>query len=920
MASGQKVNWKNLPKNAYLEGQVILKLKPSDNQVAGRKVESIKDEVLKGIKHKKTKQIFDEKKTKNSKHSRLSESRLRKANEKYGVHQIFQVDLTNEVDLAQTLEYLNNHEAVEYAEPVYRNYPMLTPNDTQYANQYNLTITQTPAAWDIEQGNEDVVIGIVDNEFIINHEDLVNKWYYNDAERNGIDGVDDDMNGYVDDSLGYDFFGRDPVVAPNDTYYTGHGMFVAGMAGAETNNGKGVASIGNKCKLMPLAMSGTYGNSMEAVIYGAMNGCKIVNMSWGRTTYPSRYEQEMFNYLTEVYDVVFVAAAGNTNAYLDFFPATYENVMGVAASNSSDRKAGFSTQSHLIDIIAPGNALRSTWNTGYNTNGSGTSYASPFTAGAIGLIRSNFPHLSATQASELLRITSDSSFYNNVNNAPFAEKLGFGRLNIYRALTELGTTPVVRFHNFEYLTSTSKKIMPDSIVNISMDFRNYFKSTGNLNITLTTTSSYVTIVDGSLNIGTLDSLEIYSNNDQPFQVKFSNTTPANHKAIFRIGFSDGEYYDYQYFYIVYDEGGTPFPSTYDLNVNYFTVGVDADGRFGKTGTYSNPRGTGLKYKNTTNILNEAGLILATDASHVADPLRTTVGNQNSDFTVIDNVMLYEYEGNYSTVHSRYEDYSRNTNPIGLEIEQLLTIWYPEADTSYFLIEYDITNKSGENIPTLYAGLFADWQISGSTDHADWDATYKFGYVYNNAQNQYVGIMPLNDEVDYYAINLTDAGEANNLDLSSDFTDAQKFQSISSNLLKTNAGASLGSDVAHVVSTKIENLGNNETQKIGFVIACGSSLSELQEAMQRSRTYIRAIPNHWSKPTLFSISEVKARDVSFTWKDNSDDETGFVIERSTSPNFDENVIEIQVNTPNLESFTDNTALPNTSYYYRIKAKK
>ncbi|GAB4329604.1 MAG: hypothetical protein OHK0038_03710 [Flammeovirgaceae bacterium] len=916
----QKISWKNLPKDAYIEGQVILKLKPSvQNQISSRRVESIKDEVLRGVKYKKTKPVFDAKRKNVSNHVRLSEKKLREAQKKYAVDNIFQVDLSSEANMIQTLEYLNNHEAVEYAEPVYRNYPMFTPNDTHYASQYNLTITQTPAAWDIEQGSENVVIGIVDNEFIISHEDLVNKWYYNETERNGIDGVDDDMNGYVDDSLGYDFFGRDPDVAPNDTYYTGHGMFVAGMAGAETNNGKGIASIGNRCKLMPLALSGTYGNTMEAVIYAAENGCKIVNMSWGRTTYPSRYEQEMFNYLTEVYDVVFVAAAGNTNAYLDFFPATYDNVFAVTASNSSDTKASFSTRSHFIDIIAPGNALYGTWNTGYNASGSGTSYAAPFAAGAIGLIRSHFPHLSAIQSAELLRITADTNFYDNVSNAPFLEMLGYGRLNIYCALTQLGTTPVVRFHDLNYSSSTGKKIMPDSIVNIFMTFTNYFKNTENLQITLSTSSTYVTIEQNTFNIGALDSLSSISNSSTPFQIKFSSSTPLNHKAIFRVGFKDGSYVDYQYFYITYDEGEKPFPSTYDLNVNYFTVGLDADGRLGKTGTYSNPRGTGIKYK-TTSILNEAGLILATDAFHVADPLRTTPGNQNNDFTLLDNAMLYEYEGIFASVHSRYEDYTRNENPIGVEVEQLFTIWYPTADTSYFLMEYDITNKSGSTIPILYAGLFADWQISGSTDHADWDSTNKFGYVYNHAQNFYVGIMPLNDLVDYYAINLTDIGETNNINLTDDFTDAEKFQSLSSNLLKTNAGSGSGGDVAHVLSTKIEHLENNQTQKVGFVIACGTSLAKLQEAMQRSRIYVRSIPSYWSKPTQLSVSSVGARNVALTWKDNSDDEAGFVIQRSTSPSFDVDLFEIQVDTPNLENFSDTSAMPNTTYYYRIKAKK
>ncbi|MDW8288313.1 MAG: S8 family serine peptidase, partial [Flammeovirgaceae bacterium] len=570
--------------------------------------------------------------------------------------------------------------------------------------------------------------------------------------------------------------GRDPDVSPNDTWYTGHGMFVAGVAGAETNNGVGIASVGNKCKLMPLALSGTYANTMEAVIYAAQNGCKVVNMSWGRPWYASRWEQEMFNFLTEAYDVVFVAAAGNTPSYVDFFPATYDNVIAVAASNSADQRAWFSTYSHLIDIIAPGDMVYGTWNTGYNFGGSGTSYAAPFVAGAIGLIRSHFPHLNAKQAAELLRITADASFYSHPANSPFAEQLGYGRINVLRALTELGNSPVVRFHDWNYTSTNGKKIVPNVPIHIRMNFTNYFKATTNLTITLSTTSPYVTIANPTLYVGMLDYLQTIDNHTNPFQVTFSTSTPSNHKAIFRVGFSDGTYQDYQYFYITLDHhnwwnfSSPPFPSPYDLTINYFRVGLDADGRLGRTGTYSQPRGSGIYYKTSPNLVQEAGLIIATDATHVADGLRTTPGNQNDDFTVLDPALIYQYEGNFVSVHSRYEDYSRNTTPIHVEVTQLYTIWYPIEDASYFLIEYDILNKNTHSIPELYVGLFADWDISAN-DHADWHSTKKFGYVYNHAGNFYVGVLPLNDYVDYYAINVADGSEINNLDLTDGFSDA-----------------------------------------------------------------------------------------------------------------------------------------------------
>ena len=153
---------------------------------------------------------------------------------------------------------LYNTDEVEYAQPKYIQKVEFTPNDPSYtgnSGQYFINKIQCPAGWDIQKGDTNVVIGIVDSGTDWDHPDLAANVKLNYLDP--IDGVDNDGDGYIDNYRGWDLAGADynVVVGDNNPMIMGsnntHGSHTSGDACAVTNNGTGVASPGFNCKFMP---------------------------------------------------------------------------------------------------------------------------------------------------------------------------------------------------------------------------------------------------------------------------------------------------------------------------------------------------------------------------------------------------------------------------------------------------------------------------------------------------------------------------------------------------------------------------------------------------------------------------------------------------------------------------------------------
>ncbi len=145
------------------------------------------------------------------------------------------------------IEELRDEPGLVFAEPNYLAHAAETiPDDPHYTEQWGLPRIRAPEAWDLTTG-DDLIIAVIDTGVDLDHPDLVGKLWTN-ADEIPDNGLDDDGNGYVDDSHGWDFVNDD--AEPQDDYW--HGTHVAGIAAADTDNGQGVAGVSWGARIMPL--------------------------------------------------------------------------------------------------------------------------------------------------------------------------------------------------------------------------------------------------------------------------------------------------------------------------------------------------------------------------------------------------------------------------------------------------------------------------------------------------------------------------------------------------------------------------------------------------------------------------------------------------------------------------------------------
>ncbi len=513
---------------------------------------------------------------------------------RYQLDQLYELSIQHNT-VEQVLEMLAAADWVEYAEPSYIYFPLEDiPNDEHAALHWGHSVSKVYEAWDYTMGSHEVVVAVVDAGFRMQHPDLSEQFYVNQGEINATPGVDDDQNGYIDDVYGYDFGDFDADV--EETRHQ-HGMQVAGIIAAKVNNQVGVFGVAPFCKIMPLKVArssdGAYVNTFEAVKYAADNGADVINLSWGRQGFPSRYEQEIVDYCVNEKNVVFVGAAGNTASHGAYYPASYENVLSVTYSNASDERFGSSTNNELVDIMAPGVGIPTTQGaSGYRLSITGSSYAAPFVAGGVALLKSKFPELSGKQIAELIRVTADD-VYAVAANQNYRDLLGKGRLNMLRAMTEKDSTPALRLTGYAIQSSLRSRLVPGETISLTASFTNYLAPTQNARVILTTNSPYITIENGEVVLGSVGTLQ---ESKATFTVKVAPNVPVNEKFPLRFGFVDGAYTDYHFLVLPL----RPDPLVFKFN--RMGLGMDSDGRIGITGVPNDPRGPGFYFDGGSNPL------------------------------------------------------------------------------------------------------------------------------------------------------------------------------------------------------------------------------------------------------------------------------------------------------------------------------
>jgi subtilisin family serine protease len=370
----------------------------------------------------------------------------------------------------EAIRALKQRADVLYAEPNYIYHLDLTPNDPQFShpNMYGLGKIGAPQAWDITQGSQSVVVGVVDGGIDTQHEDLKDNIWVNPGEVAG-NGVDDDGDGFIDDVNGWDFVHNDKTVFDSPTE-DDHGTHVAGTIGARGNNGVGVVGVNWQVSLMsikvcgtrPVAGTGCFEDSLLAGYSFALKmkqrgiNLRVLNNSYGGTGF-AQANLDAIQALSNA-GILFVAAAGNEttdNFSIPHYPSSYDlpNVIGVASTTSTDAISNFSNfGQRVVSIGAPGSNILSTTprnyasqNTGITgANGStysifsGTSMATPHVTGAAALVVAAKPNISMQELRGVLAYSGDPI-------AALADKTTTGRrLNVFKSIQsalENDTTP-----------------------------------------------------------------------------------------------------------------------------------------------------------------------------------------------------------------------------------------------------------------------------------------------------------------------------------------------------------------------------------------------------------------------------------------------------------------------------------------------
>lgn len=295
---------------------------------------------------------------------------------------ICSIEVPAEESMSDFINKLEKKPNIMSAEPDYRMSRLATNNDPKYSKQWYHQIIGTEDAWNVTTGSDDIVVAVIDDGIDLHHRDLKNQ-----------------------------------IIAPYDVVLNStsrisvgeHGTHVSGIIASTMNNGVGGTGIAPNIKIMPINVfdgeNALYSDVIAGIQYAIDQDADIINLSIGGTD-PSEMLNEAIQRAYEA-GILIIAAAGNEGENMYDYPAAYDHVLAVSATDSYDRLADFSNYGSYIDLAAPGTDIYSTLPHNQYEYMSGTSMATPVIAGVAALVWSANPSLTNTQIEEQLYKTAD---------------------------------------------------------------------------------------------------------------------------------------------------------------------------------------------------------------------------------------------------------------------------------------------------------------------------------------------------------------------------------------------------------------------------------------------------------------------------------------------------------------------------------
>ena len=664
----------------------------------------------------------------------------------FGLGNIIEIRFTSETNLFSVMKQLRLNPEVEYVTPRIK-YPAFTkipstttdaissslPNDPLFSQQWLMDKIMAVEAWDLWSGDSTAYIGIIDSEVECPHEDLQSKIKYNYADP--VNGIDDDGNGLIDDFRGWDFADGDAETQQFENIHLFHGTSVAGIAAAATNNEIGISGVCPDCRILPVKSSKdsdtlSFITHLEGLIYAADQGCKVINCSWGSTIYDPLLE-DYIRYVVSK-DVLVVAAAGNYNTDASFYPADLPGVLKVAATDKNDKKISYSNFGIQVDVCAPAE-IYATFPGDHYGIFTGTSSAAPVVSGIAAWLRSYYPEYNAEIITELIRRSCDNI---DALNPGYAGKLGAGRVNMLKAVTM--TPAFVSLEHIELTNSGDEFIEGLDTITFRATLKNYFTTMNNIEVELTSTSSYIQIEPSKILIPSLpaqsDSIVV------DFRLMVDGDVPYNTTTPLFANITAEQYNRVQPIQNLLLNQGCK-----RLSINHFTSLINSAGRIGPHNTHVRPEDL-LRYRDRSVSNLPLSLVVGSSPTQLSDAViyfnasGALIATEN--FSPIDIIHPETQPVLGDTMLTCLYDNSPSNSIQSLQIQQDIYAWRDSAAHDILYTAYTISNHTPRVYEDIYAGLFHAVGISPIFTYGDMiseDKSRHMGYAFDNEYSLFFGI-------------------------------------------------------------------------------------------------------------------------------------------------------------------------------------
>jgi hypothetical protein len=663
-------------------------------------------------------------------------------------------------------------------------------------------------------------------------------------------GIDDDGNGFIDDYFGWDFGAGDTVLTEDNSPLPGHshGTHCAGIVTATHDNVTGIAGVGINIKYLPVKIgydhpwSTSVINSYKGVVYAGIAGADVISCSWGGGGY-SQAEQDIIDAVTEGGALV-VAASGNDGQNGKFFPASYDNVISVAASDSEDKPAYFTNYGYTVDIIAPGRNILSTVTGQSYDSWNGTSMATPIVSACAAMMRLANPDKSPQYIGELLKAGTD----NIDTNLPtrYINKIGTGRVNLYKSLTnENPRTLIVKNIRVQDRDGDNHYMSGDTL-DLYYDIENLFGAFQDLKLRPKDETDPEVGFDFFNPIMTIQDVPSDSliENLGPVTFVVPELPAYDVTAEISLNFFNAEEN------FTYSTGHMIFlnPSYLTLDRNDIAVTFGSNGRMAYNDFPKNMQGDGFVDTRGNQVLFEGAFMIALDTNMVSDNARRGGGQvASADFFPREVIKRHDIpDTTFARTIFSDSSYLGTLDPypgfhVSREVIQIQTEsdYYDFLNSTVFITD-DAVNFS-DFTDSFHAGYYFDWDLGAESvnDKCVFDYDRNYGIVYDTEEENvdFIGVVMLSDlPLNFYAIDNNGTTE-DNIGVYDAYTDVEKFLTLSSGIARDTSNVI---DVSMVIGGGPATVRSGDTLRMTFAIFTAESKEQLDINCDKIRAFASSI--------------------------------------------------------------------------------